>query len=159
MFRWRSEHDIIRYNPLSPITLENLRDQIKMTSSDLSNLSDSQEFRFLMQFENQLVGTIGLKNINHKMLFGEIGYGVEEAFCGKGLASSGLKLFIEKIFTETALRKIIAYVAEDNFASRRVLEKVGFIQEGLLREHYVINGEPTNEVFYGMLRADLRHSQ
>ena len=75
------------------------------------------------------------------------------------MASSGLKLFIEKIFTETALRKIIAYVAEDNFASRRVLEKVGFIQEGLLREHYVINGEPTNEVFYGMLRADLRHSQ
>ena len=67
---------MIRYNPLSPITLENLRDQIKMTSSDLSNLSDSQEFRFLMQFENQLVGTIGLKNINHEMLFGEIGYGV-----------------------------------------------------------------------------------
>jgi catechol 2,3-dioxygenase-like lactoylglutathione lyase family enzyme len=52
------------------------------------------------------------------------------------------------------LRRLVAYVAEGNIASRRILEKVGFIQEGICREHYLINGIPTNEVLYGLLRSD-----
>jgi len=45
-------------------------------------------------------------------------------------------------------------VHEENRASRRVLEKSGFVQEGLLREHYLINGQPVNEVLYGLLRQE-----
>lgn len=154
LLKWRSEPDMVRYNPVSPVALENMRYQMEMMSSDLSNLNSAEEFRFFMQCKNQLVGTIGLKNINHRMLFGEIGYGVGEAFHGKGFGTAGLKLFAEKIFAETSLRRIIAYVAEGNSASRRILEKVGFIQEGILREHYLIQGKPVNEVLYGFLRSD-----
>ncbi len=152
---WRCERDMLRYNPVALVTLEELRTQMRLMSSDLSNLNESEEFRFFMKFQNQLVGTIGIKNINRVMMYCEIGYVVGEAFQGKGFASSGLKLFIEKIFRETLLRKIIAYVAEDNLASRRILQKSGFTQEGLCREHYIINGKPTNEILYGILRSNL----
>jgi RimJ/RimL family protein N-acetyltransferase len=54
----------------------------------------------------------------------------------------------------TPLRKLIAYVHEGNTPSRRVLEKTGFQAEGLLREHYLIDGMPVNEVIYGLLRKD-----
>lgn len=53
------------------------------------------------------------------------------------------------------MRKILAYVAEDNLASRRLMQKAGFVQEGFCREHYIINGKPTNEILYGILRSDL----
>ncbi len=48
----------------------------------------------------------------------------------------------------------MAYVAEDNIPSRKLLEKVGFQQEGICREHYIINGKPTNEILYGILRSE-----
>ena len=66
-----------------------------------------------------------------------------------------LRLVTRRALNETPLRKLIAYVHEDNVASRRVLEKVGYRAEGLLREHYVTNGMAVNEVIYGMLRREV----
>jgi len=40
-------------------------------------------------------------------------------------------------------------------ASRKILDRVGFQNEGLLREHYIVNGSVANEVIYGLLRGDL----
>jgi RimJ/RimL family protein N-acetyltransferase/catechol 2,3-dioxygenase-like lactoylglutathione lyase family enzyme len=151
--KWRSEPNTVRYNPIAQTPLAELRIRMEKMSSDLSNLKGSEEFRFFIQFQSQLVGTVTLKNINHMMMYGEIGYDVGESFQGKGIGTNGVKSFVEKIFAETPLRRIIAYVAEDNRASRRILEKIGFIQEGVCREHYLINGKPTNEALYGLLRS------
>jgi hypothetical protein len=49
---------------------------------------------------------------------------------------------------------ILAYVAEDNVPSCKLLGRIGFIKEGVCREHYIINGKPTNEVLFGILRSD-----
>jgi len=63
---------------------------------------------------------------------------------------------VDKVFAETTLRKLIAMVHDQNQASCRVLEKLGFQEEGLLREHYVISGEARDEVLYGLLRREWR---
>jgi predicted enzyme related to lactoylglutathione lyase len=89
------------------------------------------------------------------MRYGEIAYEVGEVYHGRGIGTKAVRKFVDKVFAETALRRIVAYVAEDNKASRRLLEKIGFVQEGICREHYIINGIPTNEVLYGILRSDL----
>lgn len=154
--KWRSEPNAIRYNPIAQTPLPDLKIRMKKMSSDLSNLKSADEFQFFIRFHNQLVGTVSLKNISHMMMYGEIGYDVGESFQGKGIGTSGVRGFVEKIFAETQLRRLFAYVAEDNKASRRILEKIGFVQEGICREHYIINGHPTNEILYGLLRSDLR---
>ena len=102
-----------------------------------------------------VVGHVLLKNLNHMMSHGEIGYGISEAHQGRGLASLAVAQFVAKIFRETALRKLIAIVHEKNEASCKLLERIGFKREGLLREHHLINGLPTNQVFFGLLRKDL----
>lgn len=89
------------------------------------------------------------------MLTAELGYGIGTAFRGRGLATQAVKQFVTNAFAQTPLRKITALVHEQNLASQRVLEKVGFIREGLLREHFLINGEPVNEILYGLLSSDL----
>ncbi len=152
--QWRCESDMLRYNPVTFLTIEELRAEMKNISSNLSKLHEAKEFRFFMQFQNQLVGTIAIKNINHIMGHCEIGYTVGEVFQGRGFGSKALKLLLKKIFQETSLRKIIAYVAADNLASRRIMQKSGFVQEGICREHYIINGTPTDEILYGILRSD-----
>ena len=52
------------------------------------------------------------------------------------------------------LRKLPAYVHDKNLASCKVLQKLGFTQEGLLREHYLINGVPENELLFGLLKRE-----
>ncbi|HEY8269858.1 MAG TPA: GNAT family protein [Pseudobdellovibrionaceae bacterium] len=152
--QWRQEPNSIHYNPIVGSDLEGLRRRMQSCSSDLSNLKAAEEFQFFIQWTGQLVGTVSLKNVSFMMSYGEIGYGVGEEYQGKGIGSEGIRTFVSKIFSETSLRRLFAYVAEDNFASRRLLEKNGFEQEGICREHYIINGTPTNEVLYGLLRQD-----
>ena len=89
------------------------------------------------------------------MLTAEIGYGIAPEARGNGYATEAVRLVTHRAFTKSPLRKLIAYVHEDNVASRRVLEKVGYAAEGLLREHYLINGMPVNEVIYGILRREV----
>jgi ribosomal-protein-alanine N-acetyltransferase len=48
----------------------------------------------------------------------------------------------------------MAYVATDNTASWRLLERLGFCREGLLREHYVIQDRRVDEFVYGLLRPE-----
>lgn len=153
--KWRNEPSSLRHNPIVNSGIDNLRERMKAMRSDLSDLKAAEDFQFFVQWENLIVGAVNLRNINHTMRYGEIGYGVGEEFQGKGIGTESIRQFILKIFKETALRRLFAYVAEDNIASRRILEKVGFIQEGICREHFIINGNPTNEVLYGILRSEV----
>ena len=127
---------------------------LQAQGSELSDLRKFESYRWFTSVEGQVVGSVSLKNISHSIAYGEIGYGIAESHHGKGIATAAVRLLVEKIFRETNLRKLLAYVHEENIASCRVLEKVGFQEEGLLREHYVILGSPVNEILYGLLKRE-----
>jgi ribosomal-protein-alanine N-acetyltransferase len=150
---WRYQTLSVRHNPLK-VPEGELAQMLQSESADLTQIGKAESFRWFISLDGEAVGTITLKNISHSMGYGEIGYGIAEAHHGKGIATAALKIAIEKIFRETALRKLVAYVHEENQASCRVLKKLGFQEEGLLREHYVINGTPVNEVLYGLLKRE-----
>ena len=154
--QWRSEPNTVRFNPIAQTPLHELRERMRKMGTDLTDLKSAEEFQFFMRHDDELVGTVTLKGVSHMMAYAEIAYEVAQAHQGRGIGSAGVKAFVEKVFAETSLRRLFAYVAEDNAASRRVLQKAGFVQEGILRDHYIINGKATNEVVYGLLRADLR---
>ena len=84
----------------------------------------------------------------------EIGYGVAEEHHRKGIGTNAVRLLVDKVFSETHLRKLFAHVHSGNTASCRLLERIGFKREGVLREHYLVNGMPVDEVFYGLLRRE-----
>jgi len=145
-----------RYNPLMPSTIDDLRSRLSKASSDWREFETAESFLWFLELNSQLVGIGSVQNINRMMLTAEIGYGVQPEFRGKGLATTAVRSLVKQAFENTPLRKLIAFVHVDNLPSRRLLEKVGFIQEGLLREHYVINGEPVNEAVYGVLRREFQ---
>ena len=151
--KWRAECNTRRYNPIKDDP-EAGRERFFKGGTTLANLKSAEEFLFFVSWQGKIVGNVSLKNISHMMMYGEIGFGLAQDYQGKGLGTKAVREFVEKIFSETYLRRLIAYVAEDNLPSCRVLEKIGFQREGLLRQHYIINDVPTNEVIYGLLRSD-----
>jgi ribosomal-protein-alanine N-acetyltransferase len=152
--KWRQETSTLRYNPLAPSNLEQLRIRLASARSELTDLKAASEFCLFARAENDVVGSLTLKGVSQMMMYGEIGYTIGEAFQGKGVGTAAVRAFVEKIFAETPIRRLYAHVAEGNVASCRLLERLGFVNEGTLREHYVINGVPTNEIVYGLLRSE-----
>lgn len=151
---WRRQALSVRHNPLKAMSDDEIARMLEAQGSDLSRLAKHESFRWFVSADEQIVGAVSLKNISRSMGYGEIGYGVAESHHGKGIATAAVRLLVEKIFRETNLRRLLAYVHEENVASCRVLEKLGFQEEGLLREHYVILGTPVNEVLYGLLKRE-----
>ena len=123
---------------------------------DLSELSKHESFRWFVDYDGVTVGSVALKNISHTMGYAEIGYGIGQAHQRQGIATAAVRLLVRMCFRESPLRKLLAYVHDRNVSSRRVLEKLGFVQEGFLREHYMINGVPENELLFGLLKHEWR---
>ncbi|MGB3812296.1 MAG: GNAT family protein [Shinella sp.] len=83
-----------------------------------------------------------------------IGYWMGERHAGQGHMFGALELAIPYIFSSLQLHRIEAACIPDNTRSIRLLEKVGFRQEGYLREYLKINGEWRDHVMFSLLAAD-----
>lgn len=151
---WRNQPLSVRHNPLKAMTQDEIAKMLDTEGKELSDLKKFESYRWFVAADEEVVGSVSLKNVSHSMGYGEIGYGFAESHHGKGIATAAVRLLVEKIFRETNLRRLVAYVHEENIASCRVLEKLGFQEEGLLREHYLILGNPVNEILYGLLKHE-----
>ena len=151
---WRNESHSVRHNPLSPMTREDTALQRLAEGFDLSDLRKYESYRWFIETESSVVGSVSIKNISHMMACAEIGYGVSESHQRRGIATMAVAALIDKAFNESPLRKLVAYVHDQNVPSCRVLEKLGFQREGFLREHYIINGSPENEILFGLLKRE-----
>ncbi len=130
--------------------LDNLRDGLPYpyTESDalwyinscLSADKDKQ-FCFAVIYNAEVVGSIGVfrqENIHGKTA--ELGYYIGENFWRKGIATEAVKLACEHIFDNTDIVRIFAEPFAENTGSCRVLEKNGFVLEGILRKNAFKNG-------------------
>lgn len=156
--RWRSEPASVRHNPLKQMGADEIEAILEGEGTAFSHLKAPLGFRWFVCLEGQVVGHVAVKNVSQMMLHAELGYGVFEAYQRRGIATAAIRMVVDMAFGKSDLRKLIAYVHDRNIPSRRVLEKLGFQQEGLLREHYIINGVPENEVLYGVLRHEWKTS-
>ncbi len=158
---WRGQAASVRHNPLKPMNKAEIGEMLESEAADISDLTEHQNYRWFVECDGVVVGSVSLKNISHMMNYAEIGYGIGETYHRRGIATAAVQLLIHMAFSQSSLRKLLAYVHEKNIASCRVLQKLGFTQEGLLREHYIINGVAENELLFGLLEHEwkrkLRH--
>ena len=84
-----------------------------------------------------------------------IGYWVIPKARRRGLASRAVALTAHWALTKAGLARVEALVEPDNTASQRVLETVGFHQEGLLRSHRVSGEHRSDMLIYSLIPRDL----
>ena len=103
---------------------------------------------------DRLIGTSAAFALDLTQGRAEIGYSLHRDWHGRGLASEALRLILRYLFDELGLRRIEADADPRNAASCRLLEKLGFVREGLLRERWHVNGEICDTALYGLLGRD-----
>ncbi|WP_255151576.1 GNAT family N-acetyltransferase [Halorarius halobius] len=114
-----------------------------------------EEVHLLACVDGDPVGTFGLNDVNEVWGTTELGYMILPDHWGNGYATDAAALICGHAFDERRLAKVYAHVYETNPASARVLEKVGFEQEGLLRQHAFVDGERVDVERYGLLADEL----
>lgn len=84
----------------------------------------------------------------------EIGFGVEPASRGNGYAQEAVRLLVEYLFDGYPVERVAAFTDVENLASQRVLEKMGFQREGVLRRATFRDGRWCDLAIYGLLRSE-----
>ena len=110
---------------------------IEFVRSDPFSLAERRELRFIVEFgngsEKKFAGVISLHTINIKNHTAEVGYWMEKAMRGKGIATTAVSMITDYGFTTIGFRRIEGLADFDNEASQKVLMKAGFEKEGILR--------------------------
>jgi RimJ/RimL family protein N-acetyltransferase len=89
----------------------------------------------------------------------EIGYILARKAWGKGLIHEALSALLTYAVENLKLRRIEADIDPRNQRSARSLERLGFTQEGLLRERWVVEGEVSDTALYGLLAREWTAAQ
>lgn len=101
----------------------------------------------------QLVGGLTLSNIRRRAAqFVTLGYWMGQPFAGQGLMTEAVALVLPYVFDRLRLHRVHAAFLPHNFASRRVLEKNGFREEGFAENYLQIDGKWADHVLVGLTR-------
>jgi ribosomal-protein-alanine N-acetyltransferase len=99
-----------------------------------------------------VVGTIGFMAFSERHARAEMGYDLARETWGQGVATVAGQRVVQYGFEEMGLNRIEATVMAGNARSERVLEKLGFVREGLLRQYKYARGEFRDYAIFGLLR-------
>lgn len=111
-------------------------------------------YQWGIELERELVGTCTLAGIDRQHRRAELGFAVLRSWWGRRVASRALPPVVDFAFERLGLHRLEADADPRNQASLRILERLGFHREGLLRERYFQEDEAQDAVVFGLLRRD-----
>jgi [ribosomal protein S5]-alanine N-acetyltransferase len=112
-------------------------------------LARAPETNFAIAVENEAVGGIGFTlHDDVERISAEIGYWLGEAFWGRGIMTEALAAVTAYAIREHHLTRVYAIPFDGNAASRRVLEKVGYVCEGRMRRSAIKAGRVIDQLLY-----------
>jgi len=94
------------------------------------------------------------ENFTGRIHRAEIGFDLTPPFWGKGYMSEALKLSNEYVFNQMEINRIEAIVHPLNTKAHRILEKIGFKKEGILREYVLFKGAFWDMFCYSLLKKE-----
>ena len=107
--------------------------------------------------DNELLGGCTLSNVRRGVTqCCALGYWVGERFARQGYMFDAVRTLIPFIFRTLGLHRIEAACLPSNEASRNLLGKVGFRQEGVARRYLQINGEWQDHMLFALLSEDVQ---
>ncbi len=143
---WRNLRDSFPH----PYTLADAQQWISFTQQQ------SPRAFFAVEVGGEAVGGVGLcLKSDIERLSAEMGYWLGEAVWGKGIATAAVRALSTCGFEELGLTRIFAIPLISGTASMRVLEKAGYVREGVLRRSAIKEGIVVDRVLYALTDMDV----
>jgi RimJ/RimL family protein N-acetyltransferase len=152
--RWRAESSVRRHQPLADVSLAQLRAELALNRVDDLYRGRGDKFQWIVLADTLPGGWITLVVTNWEHGLAEIGYALSSEYQRRGLMVEGLNLLLADLFFRTCIERIEARCSVENVASQKVLTKLGFQREGILRGYFVLEDKRIDNYLYAILRDD-----
>ncbi|GAB2693221.1 GNAT family N-acetyltransferase [Paenibacillus thermoaerophilus] len=113
-------------------------------------------FQLGISCRNQLAGCIGLHFIDWPNRKTSIGYWLGSDFQGRGIMTRACSALIDYLFRDLDLNRVEIRAAAQNAKSRAIPERLGFVNEGTVRQAEWLYDRFVDHVVYGLIRDDRR---
>lgn len=134
-------------------TTEEVKDLLDKYISSYKN-SDYYRWAIIDKKSLECIGQIAYYFVDSKNEFAEIEYCIGSKFQNIGLATESTKAVIAYGFDKINFHKVQICTMSINPASKRVIEKCGFVYEGTLRDFFFINGKRISRLYFSMLKDE-----
>jgi RimJ/RimL family protein N-acetyltransferase len=154
LFEVNGDDTVTRFLPYpSWQSLENGKAWFDRMSAQIT-AGTTLQFVIIEKESGHVIGSCLLFRYEEASARAEIGYVMGRAHWNKGFTHEALSGLIDHAFDVCELRRLEAEVDPRNIASNRLLLKLGFTCEGLLRQRWVTKGNINDTNIYGLLRDE-----
>ena len=134
MFEYASRPEVTEYLLWSPHESESYTRRYLSYLQSRYRSGDFHDWALVYRETGKMIGTCGFTRFNLEANSAEIGYVLNPACWGRGLAPEAVRRILQFGFLELRLHRIEAHYIVGNDRSRRVMDKVGMVYEGILRD-------------------------
>jgi len=134
-----------------PLSIDALKDYI----NGFKNSRDGMLLGIFLKENLNHIGNVTLQDIEHTDRRAEIGIFIgEKEARGKGYATEVIKILAGHAFKKLNLNKLTSGIIEGNDSSKKVFMKAGFSVEGILREHFYLDGKYLDCIRMGLFKSE-----
>ncbi len=154
LFEIFSSDNVTKYYGMFPIS--DIQQSLDMIANFQKGFEEERVIRWGIEEKQSgnIIGTCGYHCWNRKHFRAEIGYELAEAHWHKGYMVEAVSKIIEYGFDAMDLNRIEGIVYPQNQASKNALKKLGFTEEGLLREYMCFRGQMTDLLMFSLLKRE-----
>ena len=156
LFTLFSDPDVMRYWSRPPMSVraeaEGLIDEIGEAFATRTGFN----WMVVQPEDDSVIGTAALFRFEPRHRRAEIGYSLRSDHWGRGLATEAVTVMLDWAIRTLGLHRVEADIDPRNEGSRRILARLGFASEGVLRERYFVGDEVSDTELFGLLVEDWR---
>ena len=143
-------------NPETPLHRSSLGPYIAMVRAMRREARQGQAIPWVVTYGGEFVGQLTIGSITWgSARSGQVGYWIDEAYAGKGITPTALAMAVDHCFGVIGLHRLEASIRPENHPSRRVVEKLGFREEGVRVRQLHINGAWRDHLAYAITSEDV----
>lgn len=154
LFEMMSDRDTMRYAETAPMAEVAQAEALISRHTEGFAAGKSIRWGLTLHEKDRVIGTCSLFQIDLDCRRAEIGYILRRDHWGHGYNNEAALEVIKYAFAGLDLNRIEAELDPRNAASVKAVRRLGFVEEGLLRERWIVSGEVSDSLMAGLLRSD-----
>lgn len=159
MFEIFSEEKVVYWTDFDLMTTSDDAQWVVKYFKECRENSEQYRWAVCLKESDQMIGTVGLFSFDPDSAKCEIGYDLNINYHRRGYMSEAVEQILKIAFERLTLHRVEAVITPGNPASRAILEKFGFIEEGTSRECEFYRGQYWDGTYFGLLDREWKALQ
>lgn len=153
LFSYWSDEEVTKYLNATFTDIQQAEDMVDLLN-ELAYTGQGYRWAIVDKSNGMVLGSCGFHNIRLENRRAEIGYELGHQFWGKGIPQEVMRVVLSYCFNVLKFNRIEAFVTVGNTRSVNSLKRLGFREEGILRDYEYSRGQFQDQIIFSVLKSE-----